>query len=152
MNARRRVSGVVVQGARKASGMDENSSYGRGTIELQMPLFRERGLDLSSCFAGTLNVSIAPKVHTILIPEPTFRNVVWYKNHVAENFFFSKCRICFGEETYPAWVYGQELKPGHPVHSPSLIEILAEKIPGITYGSAVILELNPAEVQIRDTA
>src|SRR3989338_811975 len=150
MGAWQRVSGVVVRGARKASGIDGDSRYGCRTIELQMPLFQERGLDLSSCFAGTINVSIAPKAHTILIPEPTFRGVRWHKDHEAENFFFSRCRICFEEETYPAWVYGPELKPGHPVHSPSLIEILAEKIPGIMYGSAVVLELNPEEVRIGD--
>jgi hypothetical protein len=60
------VTGFVCQGFRVASGQTTDSPYPAGTIAMQVPFFRDRGLDLSRYFLGTLNVSIAPKVFTIL--------------------------------------------------------------------------------------
>ena len=52
------VGGVIVAGYRVASGPSKDYPY--GTLEKQIPLFKQRGLDLERFHPGTLNVSIAP--------------------------------------------------------------------------------------------
>ncbi len=52
------VSGLVLEGYRVASGPSKDYPY--GSLEKQIPLFKERGLDLEGFYYGTLNVSISP--------------------------------------------------------------------------------------------
>lgn len=143
------VDGIVTKGHRLASAIDGGSPFGAGTIVLQAPIFKERGLDLSRCFLGTLNVSIEPKTRTMLMKEPTFRAVRWHKDYGSENFFFSGCRVRFQGRTYDGWVYYPDpaTKEAHFQH-PSLFEIIAEPIPGIEYGAVVTVEINPEEISI----
>ncbi|MDO8518349.1 MAG: hypothetical protein Q7S26_03610 [bacterium] len=143
------VHGVVVRGHRIASGLAKDSPFGDSTIKLQMPLFRERGFDLRSCYPGTLNVSIAPRIRTMLLTEPTLRNVLWHKSHIPENFFLSKCRVQFGGETYESWIYYPDpsTKEQH-FQKPSLFEIIAPLIPAIRYDDPVVVDVNPEEVGI----
>jgi hypothetical protein len=145
-----RVSGTVIRGARRTSGIDRDTPYGgRSTLEWQMPLFKERGLDLSACFVGTLNMQITPATWSMVPSEPTFRDVRWYEGR-SEDFFFSQCRLFFGGTMYSAWVYCASPGKPHPIRGPHLLEIIAEKIPGIQYGSHVEIELNPAEIRINE--
>jgi hypothetical protein len=52
------VSGLIVASYRVASGLSKDYPY--GSLEKQIPLFKERGLNLESFYHGTLNISIAP--------------------------------------------------------------------------------------------
>lgn len=143
------VMGKVVRGHRLASAIDGNSPFGAGTIELQMPKFKEQRLDLGNCFRGTLNVSIHPKTREVLLAEPRFKNIKWHQDYPPEDFFFSACRITFRGKTYAGWVYypDPKTKIAH-FQNPSLFEIIAETIPSITYGDEISLEVNADEVKI----
>ena len=55
------ITGKVISGYGVASGKGNDSRYPEGTLKLQMPFFKERGLDLSVFFIGTININIAPK-------------------------------------------------------------------------------------------
>ncbi len=141
------IPGVVCEGFGVASG--GCSAFPEGTIRAQIPLFLERGLDLSHCFPGTLNVSIAPRTLILIEPQYTFRQVRWAANHPAEDFSFSACRISCHGVTQPGYVYypHPETKPQH-FQPPYVVEILAPFIEGVAYESPVTIELNPAEVRV----
>src|SRR6185503_17786920 len=90
-----RISGIVDRGHQVASGMASDNPYPNGTIKMQIPFFKERGLDLGSFFQGTLNVSISPNSFEMKLPEYTFRKVAWTTLHPPEDFSFSRCKIIF---------------------------------------------------------
>ena len=144
-----RVSGIVQAGHRVASGQAADTPYAEGTIALQIPFFRPLGLDLTSCFQGTLNVSISPDQFVIQNPTYTFRQVGWTTQHPPEDFSFSPCFVIFQETRYPGWVYypHPETKKTHFQDS-STLEVLAPLIAGIGYGDRLELELNRAEIWI----
>lgn len=147
MSTWRVLEGVVVKGYQVASGLVPGK-YPGGTIALQVPVFKARGLDLSHCVRGTLNVSISPSTFAMCIP-PMFRDVVWHPTYRPENFFFSPCRISFRGATYEGWVYYPDprTKESH-VQSPSHFELLAPRIEGISYGDKVMIEINADEIEI----
>ena len=102
--ARVRVRGIVEQGHRVASGLAEDSPYPAGTIETQIPFFRERGLDLGAFYPGTLNISIRPFTFVMGRPEFTFRQVAWTPLNPPEDFSFSRCTVEFRGAAYDGWV------------------------------------------------
>lgn len=144
-----KVKGVVIQGHQVASRKSEH--YPDGTIELQIPHFKERGLDLTTLFRGTVNLSISPKSMTPIAPEYTFRDVQWTNAHPAEDFSFSRCRITHRNSRYEGLIYypHPETKERH-FQNPSIIEIIAPFIDGMRYGDEVELEVNPCEISIID--
>ena len=141
------VTGIVVAGHRVASQPSKDYPY--PTLEKQKPYFKALGLDLDGFFPGTLNISIAPLTFEMVAPQYTFPLVAWTNLHPPETFFFSPCKIRFAGREYAGMVYypHPETKIRH-FQNPSLIEVLAEKIPGIGYGSTVELVLNPEQIKI----
>jgi hypothetical protein len=141
------VRGVVLRGHQVASQRSDH--YPRGSIEMQVPFFKALGLDLTPYYWGTLNVSIAPYTFSMTAPEYTFRSVNWTTKHPPEDFSFSRCSILFRGNRYEGWVYypHPETKKRH-FQNPSLVEIIAPRIPGIAYGDVVDIELNSAEVSV----
>ena len=69
------IKGTVIPGHGVASGHASDSPYPAGTIALQRPFFQQLGLDLSDCFDGTLNVSVAPMELVLRDPDHTFVDV-----------------------------------------------------------------------------
>jgi len=142
------VSGTVVEGHRVASGPSKDYPY--SSLARQKPLFKAGGLDLERFFQGTLNVSIAPRRWQLLRPAFTFRGVEWTNLHPPEDFSFSPCQVRFQGMAYEGYVYYP-----HPetkirnFQDPSLIEVIAEQIPGIGYRDRVELELNSQQIRIR---
>ena len=130
--------GKVVPGHRIASGDADDSPYPAGSIRMQTPRFRERGLDISHFHPATLNVSVAPNSYKLRQPDHTFRQVQWDMNTPPEDFSFAHCRI----NGVDALVYRPHpgTKPDH-LQSPDVVEILAPYLPGLGYGSEVELEL-----------
>jgi hypothetical protein len=143
------INGVVTQGYQIASGLARESSFPKGTIEMQVPFFRDLGLDLSGFFKGTLNVSIAPKTYSMQHPEYSFQDVTWASNHSAEHFSFSCCRITFKNIRHDGFIYypSPETKIKH-FHNTSILEVITHKISDIQYGSKVVLEINPLEITL----
>jgi hypothetical protein len=142
------VKGVVVKGYRVASGPSQDYPY--GSLEKQIPLFKERGLDLERFYFGTLNVSIAPHAFEMANPEYTFRRVAWTDLHPPEDFSFSRCSIMFKSGEYAGYVYypHPETKKRH-FESASILEIIAVFIPGIQYEEQVEVELNADEIRVK---
>jgi hypothetical protein len=141
------VTGRVIPGYRVASGPSKDYPY--GTLEKQIPLFKQRGLDLGRFYYGTLNVSIAPLAFEVVKPAYTFRQVAWTDLHPPEDFSFSACMLRFEGGEYPGYVYypHPETKERH-FENASLLEIITTAIPGIQYGDQVEVELNADEVHV----
>jgi hypothetical protein len=141
------IRGVLVEGYRVASGPSKDYPY--GALDRQRPIFKERGLDLSGLFNGTLNIDIRPYEFKLLKPEFTFRNVEWTDLHPPEHFSFSHCRVIYQDIAYEGWVYypHPETKKRN-FQNPSLVEVIAPPIPGIQYGDQLEVQLNPERIEV----
>ncbi len=123
--------------------------YPYGSLEKQIPLFKERDLDLERFYFGTLNVSTAPYTFKMVAPEYTFWQVNWIDLYPPEDFSFSRCRRRFRDDEYAGYVYypHPEAKKRH-FESASILEIISVYIPGIQYGDMVAVVLDAKEVCI----
>ena len=141
------VTGTILAGHQVAS--KASAHYPQGTIEMQAPFFRERGLDLAGFFHGTLNISIAPRRFELRRATHFFPQVEWTTHHPPENFSFCRCRVTAGGRTVDGWVYypHPETKVRH-YQETSIIEVLAPRIDGLSYGATVTLEVLPDEIAI----
>ncbi|MEO1673010.1 MAG: hypothetical protein AAFR77_19910 [Cyanobacteria bacterium J06631_2] len=147
------LTGVVKPGHRVASGQAKDSPYERGTLEMQLPYFRDLGLDLSGFYLGTLNVLIAPHTFSLTEPQYSFEQVKWHDDYPAETFSFSRCAVNYQNIDYSGLVYypHPETKIGH-FQDPAIIEIIAPKILNLDYGDRLILKLNPQEIKLIPSA
>ncbi len=145
----RRVRGAVVEGHKVASGRSDKGEYPAGTIEMQLPALRARGLDLTGFFPATLNISIAPWDFEMKAPEFVFRGVHWTDLHPPEDFMFSRCRVLFRDAPYEGLVYypSPETKARH-FQASGVIEVICRPIEGIGYGAELELELNAGEIEL----
>lgn len=143
----KRISGILVRGHQVASRPSKDYPY--STLEKQKPYFKNLGLDLSSYFNGTLNISIAPLTFKMKKPEFTFETVEWTNLHPPETFSFSRCNVIFKNQNYTGWVYypHPETKKNH-FQNPTLIEVIAVEIPNIQYGDSVDVEINEDEINV----
>lgn len=141
------VTGTILAGHQVAS--KASAHYPQGTIEMQAPFFRERGLDLAGFFHGTLNISIDPRRFQLRRATHFFPQVEWTTHHPPENFSFCRCRVTAGGRTVDGWVYypHPETKVRH-YQETSIIEVLAPRIDGLSYGATVTLEVLPDEIAI----
>ena len=134
-----------------ASGMAGDDRFPKGTLALQVPKFAEEGLDLKPYYRGTINVSIAPLTFRAIKAWKLLPMIEWSPEMPAENFSFYKCGIrSIAKESF---VEGLVYWP-HPstkpefFQDPSILEILAPFIRGITYGSPVELKFDSREIEI----
>ena len=142
------LTGILMRGHQVASR--PSAAYPYSSLEKQKPYFKERGLDLSPYFNGTLNISIAPLKFEMTHPELTFPLVEWTDLHPPETFSFSRCKVWFERKAYEGWVYypHPETKKTH-FQNPSLIEVITHEIANIKYGDAIEIEVNPQEITIK---
>jgi len=143
------VSGIIKPGYQVASGQAKDSPYEQGTIAMQLPFFRNLGLDLSNFFRGTLNISLAPHSFKIVQPKYTFPLVKWHPNYEAETFSFSACQLVYLDRIYTGLIYypHPETKLGH-FQDDTIIEVIAPPIPSIKYSDAIELKVIPDEIKI----
>lgn len=147
MAAWTKVTGILVEGYRVASG--PSADYPYGALERQKPIFKQRGLDLQDYFEGTLNIDIRPHKFKMVKPQLTFRQVAWTDLHPPEDFSFSTCMVVYRSREFRGWIYYP-----HPetkirnFQDPSLLEVIAQPIPEIRYGDRLEVLINPAEVSI----
>jgi hypothetical protein len=139
------LQGIIVQGYRVASGPSKDYPY--GALERQKPIFKSRGLNLDDYFNGTLNIDIRPCVLQLIKPEFTFNDVEWTDLHPPEHFSFSRCKVVYKDIEYEGWVYypHPETKRRN-FQNPSLLEVIADPISEIQYGSQVQVLVNPNEI------
>lgn len=163
------VKATIRRGYRVASGQalegtDQRFNEDGGTICLQVPEFKKRGLDLDEYFGGkpgqayvlgTLGCDITPYEVRIVRPEYHLLDVRWtekFDNEIPEfkeNFFLSPAVVEFGGSCYRALLYMPDpaTKPGH-FHPPSTIEVIAQRIPDLAYGDSIVLSYNPGAISL----
>ena len=141
--------GRLARGYRVASG--PSADYPYGALDRQRPLFAARGLDLSACFNGSLNVDLSPRTFKVVKPQHTFPLVEWTDLHPPETFSFSRCKVIYRETEYDGWVYypHPETKKRN-FQNPSLMEVIALEIPGIRYGDELDVLVNAHEIEAGD--
>lgn len=139
----------LIAGHQVASGKATDSPYPAGSIVLQMPFFKNLGLDLSGFYPATLNLSIQPKRFEWLKPDFKFEQVKWIEGFPEETFWLAKCVIIFNNQEYPGWIYYPlpETKTQH-YHSDQVLEIISMRIPGIQYGDKILLQYHPDKIYI----
>lgn len=144
------VTGVVEPGHGHASGL-RSAKYPEGTINLQRPHFLTLGLDIRHCFAGTINLSIAPRTIRLVDPRIVLRNVQWKEGRKPENFFIGKCRIEHRALHLDAYIYFPD--PSTKVSSfddPSHFQLLSPHIPDIKYGLTLGMYFSSLEFEIAE--
>lgn len=140
--------GILRNGYGVASGRSHQYPY--GSLERQVPIFKARGLDLTGCFLGTLNIDIRPLVFELVEPEFTFRGVRWTDLHPPEDFSFSRCEVGASGIRYPGWIYypHPETKRRN-YQDPSLMELISSRIPELEPGAALEVFINPERVRLK---
>lgn len=144
---------TIVPGHRVASGLNGNPKFPGGTIRMQLPCFAALGLDLSSFYPGTLNVSIAPLTYRVVCPRHTFRQLKWHPEDPAENFSFFNV-VVHRHDAAPVsgliYFPHPDTKPTH-FQTPDVLELLLPWTEGLGYGTRIRLEV-PAEQMSFDPA
>ena len=139
----------IIEGHRVASGLNGNPHFPGGTLRMQLPAFKELGLDLSQYYPGTLNVSVAPLQYRVVHPKMTFRNIKWHPIDPPEDFSFFDARITReGETAVEGFVYHPhpETKPKH-FQAPDVLELLFPYVKDMDYGMVISLEI-PSEQMV----
>jgi hypothetical protein len=144
------LKGIVVRGHQVASKASEH--YPAGTIAMQTPFFRERGLDLSTFHPATINISIEPFQFRIAGEDYLFRNIEWTDRHPPEDFSFSRCRIKLDGVDgawHEGWIYypHPETKARHHQNA-SVIEVIAPYVDNLEYGSHLLIHLNETHIHL----
>jgi hypothetical protein len=143
------IKAVVVQGYQVASGRNGDPRFPGGTLNLQAPHFRTRGLDLDAYYRGTVNVSVAPLRYEVVQPRFTFRSVKWHLTAPSEDFSFfdvgvmrrGDAEITRGLIYYPH----PETKPEHHQRA-DVIELLLPFLPNLSYGAELRLYVPAAQI------
>ncbi len=137
--------GQIIGGHGVASGRSATSPYPQGSIAMQAPFFKALGLDLSDCFAGTLNLSIAPKAWKLLQAHHRFERLEWTHLHPPETFSFVRChlRAAADEAWTNAWLYypHPETKTMH-MQGAHIMEIIAPRMNACMVGGSLQLRLD----------
>ena len=131
--------GIICKGHGIASGKNFDSRFPRGTIALQYPFFADCGLDLSSYFKGTLNISFSSHIFVLGKPKYYFPSVKWCVDMPAENFSFFPCFFeLLGKQRVNALVYWPHPSTKPSFHQdPSVLEFLAPWIDGVNNGQKI---------------
>jgi hypothetical protein len=144
------IPATIVQGHRVASGLNDDPRFPGGTLRMQLPFFRELGLDLNGYHLGTLNVSIAPLGYGVVKPKWTFRAVRWHPTEPAEDFSFFDVIVHHDEAaSVRGLIYfpHPETKPEH-FQRPDVLELLLPWTERLTYGTAIRLEVPEEQMRI----
>jgi len=150
MTSRTRVRGIVVPGHGVASGACDDPRFPEGTIALQKPVFRSRGLNLDRFYSGTINLSIAPLLYRIKQARYRFHGLSWTDKAAAEDFSFLDCNLLLkGGSWQEGVIYypHPETKPEH-FQSPETLEILTYRILGLAYGDPLTIEVENAQIEL----
>ncbi|MEM8953792.1 MAG: hypothetical protein AAGD22_06555 [Verrucomicrobiota bacterium] len=147
------LNATLTRGHRVASGLAGDPRFPKGTIALQIPFFKEHGLDLLArgLHTATLNLSISPHIWKPVSPTLTLKQIDWTPDFPPEDFSFFDCQLKppHARSYVEALVYypHPDTKPDYH-QSPSTIEVLAPKLPDVTYGDTFALRLSPHQIEI----
>ena len=144
-----RVRAKVVPGYGVASGKGNDKRYPLGTLKAQREHFRERGLDLSPFFMGTMNVDIVPLTYSLGTPRYYFEAIHWSEHIPPENFYFFDVVLFYEDVPYHGFVYMPDpaTKVEHE-QKRSVLELILPKIEGIIDGVSVELDIPDEQLTI----
>lgn len=144
-----RIEGKIIPGYGVASGKGKDPRYPEGTLRIQYPYFKERGLDLDTYYLGTLNVDIAPKSYKVKKPEYFFEGIDWSEHIPPENFYFFKVALFYKNKRYDGLIYmpDPETKADHEQLT-TVLEVMLPAIEGISTNDLVSLGINEEYIQI----
>lgn len=144
-----KIRGTIIRGHGVASGMAGDPRYPNGTLYLQLPYFKEQGLDLSPYFLGTLNLDIAPYQFRVRKPKYFLQNIAWSGHIPPENFYFFDLDFFWKEHQYRGLIYmpDPETKVDHRQKG-SVLELILPKIPDISYGNDAIIQVQEDQLMI----
>ena len=148
------LTGTVMSGHGVASGRSENSPYPAGTIELQTPHFAARGIDLSDCWPGTINLSFAPFDVRVRDPDHCVSDLFWTEHHPPETFSLWRIELLLsGASPVRGWIYRPhpETKKRH-WQPGSMLELLAPALPGVVTGRSVSIRDPEDRIRLIDSA
>ena len=137
-----RIRGKINRGHGVASGKAGDLRYPEGTLKMQFPYFKERGLDLSPYFLGTINIEIAPFTFQIKNPKLFMEQINWSDHIPPENFFFFDLKLIHKGKTYEGLIYMPDpaTKVEHEQKN-SILELILPKIPGLDYDDYLEIEV-----------
>ena len=144
-----KIKGVISPGHGVASGQSGDLRYPGGTLKLQLPYFRKKGLNLTPYFLGTINLDIAPNQFEIGTPKLFMEKIKWSEYIPPENFYFFDVVLYRDKEVYEGLIYmpDPETKVEHEQHA-SILELLLPKINGLSYGETVEIEIQDSQLFI----
>jgi len=144
-----KIKGKIIPGYGVASGKGQDPRYPEGTLRLQYPFFKERGLDLGDYFLGTLNIDISPFSYEIGKPNYFFEAIDWSKHIPPENFYFFNVTLIFEGNRHQGLIYmpGSETKVDHEQLS-TMLEIIAPRLKNMHTGQIVYLEIDEESLKI----
>jgi hypothetical protein len=148
------VSGRVCAGHGVASGRSAgqpHNPYPAGTIAMQMPYFKALGLDVSDCFAGTINLDIAPGTWQLLQADHCFENMRWTHLHPPETFSFVALSARWQTSQVKGLLYypHPETKAAH-FQSRSVMELLLPRLDGLNTGALLRLQVDSTRIGFSD--
>jgi hypothetical protein len=143
------INGQICKGHGVASGKSDNKRYPKGTLNEQLPYFKERGLDLSAYFLGTINLDISPYTPKIIVPKYFFEGISWSPYIPPENFYFFDVILFFQDTGYKGLIYMPDpnTKVDH-IQKRSILELILPKISGLTYGMRIRIETEDKQLQL----
>ncbi|SRR6056297_1415607 len=145
----KKIQGKIIPGHGVASGKGKDARYPKGTLRLQSPYFKERGLDLNGYYLGTLNVDIAPNSFKIGKAKYFFEGIAWSDHIPSENFYFFEAALVHDNKRYDGLIYmpDPKTKVDHEQLA-TVLELILPPIEGITTGDLVTLEIKENSLQI----
>lgn len=141
--------GFIQPGHGVASGKNRDLRFPNGTLAMQLPFFKQQGLDLSLFVQGTLNISIQNHIFQLGQPSYSFPSIKWSPDLPEENFSFYSCTIQLmnGQNSYDSLVYWP-----HPSTKPefqqdsSVLEVMAPEVVGAKYGDKIIISADSSTI------
>lgn len=145
----KKIQGKIIPGHGVASGKGKDPRYPKGTLRLQAPYFKEKGLDLEDYFLGTLNVDIAPHSFSLGKAAYFFEGIAWSDYIPPENFYFFEAVLIHKGKRFKGLVYmpDPETKVDH-AQLATVLELIMPPINNITTNDIVGLEVDEKSLQI----
>ena len=144
--------GKIKRGHGVASGKAGDPRYPEGTLKMQYPYFKDRGLDLSPYFLGTINLDIAPFIYEIRRPKLFLENVNWSEFIPPENFYFFDLVLYYKNKSYQGLIYMPDpaTKVEHE-QKKTVLELILPKIHELNYGDQVEIEVFPDQLLVYES-
>lgn len=115
------------------------------TVHRQFPYFIDAGIpDIEKMHHGTINVDIAPQSFSIVAPD--YEVSCEWIDGVRETFWLTKLRVEYKDIEVSGYLYYPCVSDQHVARN-SMIEIIAERVPGVAYDETIRLHL-PSNVTL----